>query len=225
MAKYQAGENTKKKILEESKAVFYHKGYEETSYDDIAKRANVNRALIPYHYKKKSDLALAVYNSFVEKYVKIRDEIAKGRHRETKLVIGILLFYRLLLDDKALRFVNFVLGEDSYQDRLVWGESVMYEKALADGVSYGSAQWNMLIHMICGMDNEIIHMMYRKEYTDIHELGREMIRLFFPALGYSVQHADKIFENVSLLLDSYTFVVSEKFEITVFTDKNQSVYV
>lgn len=224
MAKYQAGENTKKKILEESKVVFYHKGYEEASYDDIAKRANVNRALIPYHYKKKSDLALAVYDSFVEQYVKIRDEIAKGRHRETKLVIGILLFYRLLLDEKALRFVNFVLGEDSYQDRLVWGESVMYEKALADGVSYGSAEWNMLIHMICGMDNEIIHMMYRKEYTDIHELGREMIRLFFPALGYSVQHADKVFENVSFLLDSYTFVISEKFEITVFAHKNQSVF-
>lgn len=213
MGKYQAGEETRRKILEAAKTIFYQRGYEEASYTAIAGKAGVNRGLIPYHFNSKLDLALAVYDSFMEDYVRTRDEIAKDCSKEEQLVIDILYYYRLAEDDNVLRFLSFIMGEEAYRERIIWGEEIVYRRALLPEMNYTEEEWEYLICMIVGMAGETIRMMCRKKYENIRELPRTMLQLFFPALGYSVEYANKVFEAASSLLDQYEFQVTENFEI------------
>lgn len=55
------GEKTKARILEVAQELFSIRGYDATSMDKIAKAANVNKALIYYHFKNKNDLVFAVF--------------------------------------------------------------------------------------------------------------------------------------------------------------------
>ena len=62
---YQTGNATKSKILTLSKLLFHQKGYAATTYTDISASANVNRALIPYHFQSKPILGKAVFQEIL----------------------------------------------------------------------------------------------------------------------------------------------------------------
>ena len=60
------GEKTKARILEVAEKLFYQHGFDAASVDKIAKAANVNKALIYYHFKNKSDLVLSLFMKSLE---------------------------------------------------------------------------------------------------------------------------------------------------------------
>lgn len=64
MIKYRAGDETKEKVLLAAKSLFYEKGFKTTSCVDIAKYADINVALISYHFKNKLNLGVEVFNDF-----------------------------------------------------------------------------------------------------------------------------------------------------------------
>lgn len=53
---YAVGKETQKKIWKAGRKLFYEKGLDATTYDDISKAAGINRALIPYYFKTKHQL-------------------------------------------------------------------------------------------------------------------------------------------------------------------------
>ncbi|MPW25449.1 TetR family transcriptional regulator [Alkalibaculum sp. M08DMB] len=55
--------SSKSRILKSATELFYEKGYNDTSLDDISKSANVNKAMIAYYFKNKSQLAYEVCNN------------------------------------------------------------------------------------------------------------------------------------------------------------------
>lgn len=61
---YQTGNATKSKILTQSKLLFHQKGYAATTYTDISTSANVNRALIPYHFRANQSLGKLSFRRF-----------------------------------------------------------------------------------------------------------------------------------------------------------------
>ncbi len=67
MASYKKSAETKKKILDASKKLFYEKGYNATSCKEICELADVNLGLIHYHFKTKKNIASIIYaNSLLE---------------------------------------------------------------------------------------------------------------------------------------------------------------
>ena len=66
MAQYKTGRNTKEKIIEASKSLFYEKGYNNTTFNEICAKAEVNSGLISYHFKGgKCEIAKKIYKNFV----------------------------------------------------------------------------------------------------------------------------------------------------------------
>lgn len=57
------GEKTKAFILATAERLFAEHGFSETSVDQIAKAAGVNKALIYYYFKNKEALALSLFRS------------------------------------------------------------------------------------------------------------------------------------------------------------------
>lgn len=77
------GEKTKASILAAAARLFGANGFSETSVDDVAKAAGVNKALIYYYFRNKEELALTLFRSM---HNGIRAEIDNGaRKGETPL--------------------------------------------------------------------------------------------------------------------------------------------
>ncbi|MCX7725276.1 MAG: TetR/AcrR family transcriptional regulator [Chitinispirillaceae bacterium] len=66
---------TRAKILIEAERLFSEKGFDATSVDEIAKKSNVNKALIYYYFKSKDDILEALFSSAVKEIISMIEEI------------------------------------------------------------------------------------------------------------------------------------------------------
>lgn len=64
MAMYQKGEFKRDGILSAARQLFYEKGFENTTIREISDRSDTPVGLINYYFKKKQDLARAIYLDF-----------------------------------------------------------------------------------------------------------------------------------------------------------------
>ncbi|WP_424244133.1 AcrR family transcriptional regulator [Elusimicrobium posterum] len=79
--------NNIKNILEAARWCFLNFGYGKTSMEDVAKRANVSRALIYKKFKNKEEIALGVFDILLTPDYKKTDKIAAGREsKEARLM-------------------------------------------------------------------------------------------------------------------------------------------
>ncbi len=62
------GEKTRNEIIECAKDLFYHKGFEATSFSDIVDAAGVNRGNIYHHFKSKDDILRAVIEQRLQEF-------------------------------------------------------------------------------------------------------------------------------------------------------------
>lgn len=69
MAKQKSEHATAEKILQAAQDVFMAKGFEGTSINDIANKAEINKSLIYHHFSNKADLWRAVKQHLLEKHV------------------------------------------------------------------------------------------------------------------------------------------------------------
>lgn len=80
------GEATRKRILGVAEKLFAARGFDATSVDQIARSADVNKALIYYHFKNKRDLILEMFRSIigeVSDYTERRPELPVTDDNET----------------------------------------------------------------------------------------------------------------------------------------------
>ena len=82
----------KTNILLAAAKLFYDKGYNATSFEEIAEICDITKPLITYHYKTKANLANEVYLYFTEK--------RKTRLRKKSINIMALMICRSVLPSK-----------------------------------------------------------------------------------------------------------------------------
>ncbi len=108
MAQYSAGKETRKIILDSCRELFYEKGYEATTYDDICAHAHVNRGSIHYHFKSKDAIRkLIAYDAVIGNNQVIEKYLPESKYH--LLLASSLFYYKYLKDPKYRRF--FYLGD------------------------------------------------------------------------------------------------------------------
>ncbi len=103
MANYENGLDTKAKILDACKELFYLKGFEKTTFKEIGERANVNQGLIVYYYKNKNVLANTIFQTLITDMMKKVEEIFVKEDLLTRYFISDFLYFRLLYEDEFFR--------------------------------------------------------------------------------------------------------------------------
>jgi AcrR family transcriptional regulator len=68
------GEKTKKKILRAAERLFSKKGFHGTSVAEISREADVNKALIYYHFKDKNDIIVSLFRNIIEELEQSLDQ-------------------------------------------------------------------------------------------------------------------------------------------------------
>lgn len=212
---YQAGIETKEKILKVSKNLFYEKGYEGTLYDDICKIAKVNRALIPYHFKNKGDLALTVYHNFMEQYNMILEQISKSCEDQVKLVFGIQLYFHLLQNWNVARFMNHIYTQDEFHKSLILDEEQLYEKVLQGQKKMSKSRFQAFIHLTFGMEMEVVEMIYMEKNNKVDVVIATMIHMIFEYMGYSITKINQLLKQGERILAQYNIEVNEDFCIVM----------
>ena len=123
-------QDSRDEILKAATALFANRGFHETSMSEVAKAANVSKALIFWHFKTKEDLFMAVLNSLLEPYfIDFTDEA--GALDEKSQIIRLIELYLLFVRDNAgsIRFfVAQLLHDEQPSDGLASRVMELYER-------------------------------------------------------------------------------------------------
>lgn len=65
----EIGDESRRRILDAAEALFAEKGFNRTSFVDIAERSGISRGSIPWHFENKDGLLIAVVERAIEGFV------------------------------------------------------------------------------------------------------------------------------------------------------------
>ncbi len=117
MSKYENGIETQNRILKACKKLFYEKGYNETTFLDICREANVNQSAISYHFDKKENIFFKLYEELGNRMEEVvREYIPKdsGKELEAHFLGYYIIYHELVSDEKLRRFHNLELTQKYY---------------------------------------------------------------------------------------------------------------
>ena len=107
MSKYEPGIQTREKILNICKKLFYEKGYDDTTYDDICQEGDINRGLIPYHFQGKYNIAREIFVGFLVDNNTLVSQIIKEKYGDTKLqyvpAVHLRNYLNIIFKDEKLK--------------------------------------------------------------------------------------------------------------------------
>ncbi|MFD9697436.1 TetR/AcrR family transcriptional regulator [Lentzea sp. NPDC059081] len=63
----EIGDESRRRILDAAEELFAERGFDRTSFVDIAKRSGISRGSIPWHFKNKDGLVMAVVERVVDR--------------------------------------------------------------------------------------------------------------------------------------------------------------
>lgn len=115
-------EKTRGEILQAALDLFYEKGYSKTTFDEIAKRINLTKGAVYWHFRNKPDIVLALIKSTAGEVCKVIEEnLPKGQGLET-VKTAFIRDAELIRDTPEYRkFLFFVLFQ------MEWSEPVFKE--------------------------------------------------------------------------------------------------
>ncbi len=103
MANYENGLETKTRIIDACKELFYSKGFKKTTFKDIGQLADVNQGLIVYYYKTKNILANTIFQDVMTDMMKQIKLSFPKEDTLTQFFISDFLYFRLLYEDESFR--------------------------------------------------------------------------------------------------------------------------
>jgi len=97
------GEQTKHRILDTARELFYLNGYNNTSIDDIIKASRTKKGNIYFHYRSKEALGYAVIDSYLKEEIRIVDEVFSGPGSPLERIYRLFETFRRHLADRNCR--------------------------------------------------------------------------------------------------------------------------
>lgn len=215
---YLAGEQTKYRILKESRKLFFKNGFTETTYDDICNTAKINRALIPYHFKNKQILGQEIYHKIIHDFNSTFDEILETSQftPDFSSVLHTVAYYRLLADSRFSRFV-FQLQADANSTLFTVDSEKTFITGLGNKISQLSdKELSIIIRMHIGMKKELIKMIYQsKNNTDIDQISKLNLQLLMRYAGYSRKKTDELVDAAIEVVNLFSFQIKGDFSIKI----------
>ena len=112
----EIGEESRRRILDAAEELFAEKGFDKTSFVDIATRSGISRGSIPWHFKNKDGLLLAVVDRVNQRYLSL------DHFSERPTLDEVLKQYVLLSHEAAGRLMFAVLTEALSSEGIVRAE-------------------------------------------------------------------------------------------------------
>lgn len=76
----EIGDESRRRILDAAEELFGEQGFERTTFVDIAERSGISRGSIPWHFRNKDGLLIAVYERAVQRFLDQHDRDQGNGH-------------------------------------------------------------------------------------------------------------------------------------------------
>lgn len=214
---YQTGNATKNKILTQSKLLFHQKGYAATTYTDISACANVNRALIPYHFQSKPVLGKAVFQEILTQTHTYLDNILDMSQFSADFagMLHLMSFYYLLQDNIFATFCMQVLEDDSnvlFDHTTEQAELLALSKKLS---STSEEELDLLVYMHIGIKQQMIQYLANHADTDPKTIAKMHLALLLSYTGQSRKKCDELIDAACEVLNMLSFQIDDSFTISI----------
>lgn len=156
--------STKEKMLDAAVRLFQTQGYDGTSVRDIATEANVNVALISYHFGGKQGLYEKLITQFLEGYLRVMKSEIKKEHETSKERL-LSMMRSLLVYQSANHYVARMVHREMTLDSMVVRELMAtysrkekhdYEKIIRLGMNTGEFQKQPIDYVIIHLRTMLI---------------------------------------------------------------------
>lgn len=220
MGEYAVGAATRKRIYDVTKKLFYEKGIKATSYKDICEAAEVNRGLIPYYFKSKSNIAVQVLEEFVESMERAINERwpeDKMSRSEFNIMVELLMFRLLAENENVCRFYDEIRSEAEFRATTlrIQGET-MNALVQGAGIAVDPAKLTTVVAMVEGTENELVHLVRRNLLEEsIEAMVRRDVRCCYFLLGADLSQVDEAWERAMALAKNCTMKCDARFRCKI----------
>ena len=134
----EIGDESRRRILDAAEKLFSEKGFERTSFVDIARESGISRGSIPWHFKSKDGLLLAVVERLNQR------AMHTGEIPAEELTVQRLLdmWVNLVRSDGA-RVLFMLLTEAMHSEALVHEQYVAYLAEQRAVIRYWLRVWGL----------------------------------------------------------------------------------
>lgn len=109
MSKRITSQQSKHNILSAAQQLYYHNGFDETSFEEIAEVCGITKPLIRYHYGSKAQLGNEIYGKYTMKQYQVFQEKVDNLTEDYNFLQRLAAYTLLTLryykeDEKAFRY-------------------------------------------------------------------------------------------------------------------------
>ena len=212
MSQYEPGLQTKNRILSACRELFYEKGYDNTTFVDIARAASVNQGSIYYHFTSKEKLLSIIMDETILKNDSIinmysdDDILFYSRY----FIGGKLYLYKMYNDEKYRRFnldATHLLNAENYHQLM---ELVMLQERVAEDAPL-IKRFEGMANMSFDVITRIFFVNEMEKYT-VEEIHSAQIEIFRRILKID----DDQFKAIQVQIDRIDSMVPwEKLDTTL----------
>ena len=215
---YLTGEQTKQRIIDETRILFYKNGYTQTTYTDISTAAGINRALIPYHFQNKQVLGKTIFQNVLNELTNTLDTLLDISQFSADFasVLHMMTFCQLLNNTNFVRFVSELQSDNN---TCLFNEEQEQQQILSLGSKFSQLPATELVtltRLYIGMKKEMLQLVSDSKIgvntTDIITMQIEMLMGY---AGYSKKKTDELVNAVAEVLQLFHFQIAEDFSVTI----------
>lgn len=126
----EIGAESRRRIMDAAEELFAERGFDRTSFVDIAERSGISRGSIPWHFENKDGLLIAVFERAVERHVP--DESMTSFDAEG--LRGVLEQVKKLMREPAAAMLYTILVDALTPDSSVREQYVELRRRRREGV-------------------------------------------------------------------------------------------
>ena len=196
----------------------YKYGLDKTTYDDISEAAGINRALIPYYFKTKSDMGREIYHQIYKEFLDMLYELILNdvKSEIIQITAETLAYYRLFQHWQFVRLAQKVIFDGEYYDNVVKSERKfiqVYMKFREDS-KYSEDELEIFSRFDYGIECEIAHMAADAGgRIDTDKLFAIELEMLLQHIGYQREEVIDMIEQAQRLLEPYETVIGSDFKI------------
>ncbi|MBS6953283.1 MAG: TetR/AcrR family transcriptional regulator [Enterocloster asparagiformis] len=141
----------RQQILNTAWQLFYQKGYQDTTMEDILQAARCSKGRFYYYFHAKAELLDSLYEIFDQKYIELYGLIDREAHAGERLLEINRYMFRFLSDEIGAELLTslYVSQLSGTTGISFWGENRAVRKILASIVSRGQQLGQLTAKLDC----------------------------------------------------------------------------
>lgn len=206
MVKRKAGEKKRDLIVDVCKKLFYEKGYNNTTYNDICEAADIPPGTITYHFDSKRGIASVIEDEYEPQNKIYIERMCVNRGYSKVMLMAIENFHMWRRDFEDVNLRNFLIDvslERVPSEAAFSAVKYFYQCVIDEmGLDIGEQELRLIVPSQIGMSDAVLTEISRDlSQFSYEDAAHFSIRFFLRQLGVADRESEKIIAEAREIFD------------------------